>query len=613
MRSLGESSEAWNSATERRLDAMAKDLQNLLHSNAKSEEACAEKFGSFAVTLSKFADEATNRGTIRTILTTLNFSQIKARQNEIPKAHQNTFEWIFNESLEGNLSKWLHPCSDGVFWITGKPGSGKSTLMKLLSGDQRTLLLAKSWVGPKPLVVASHFFWNAGKPLQKSQEGLLRTLLFQILVQCPEVIPEVCSERYANPLQDIEPWGVEELSRAFSRIQQIQELPCRVLMLVDGLDEYSGDVKELTTFLHAVAKSSEIRVCCASRAWPEFSKAFGSGTWKVQVHQLTKADIRSYIEDHLGQHDAFAKLHSKDESSTKAFMETIAEKAEGVLFWVFLVIKSILRGLDNLDDIGTLRRRLDELPSDLNAFFERMMDSIENVYKQEAHTAFLLLLCAKAPLPVDVLLALDQLDRRNKKGIPGLFDAGLFNEALAPYLNIPNFDAKSLADRTTNEGLQKQDQIVARCRDLIQLSRAVKTSRAYAGPHIGFIHRTVVDFLEERGALKRLESLLPHSPRLLLAAAYTLLLGSLQRIDEENSKVPNDPFEIILRIFYQIQEATTEEVAADGVLFCRLTRTIDKREMVLLRGGLSEREAEQLLSLCANLEAKLISGCEFLD
>ncbi|KAI8296714.1 hypothetical protein K4K59_003897 [Colletotrichum sp. SAR11_240] len=259
MRSLGEASDAWNSATERRLDAMAEDLQKLLDSNAKSEEDL-ENFGSFATTLSKFADEAKNRKKIEKILTTLNFSQIKARQNEIPEAHQNTFEWIFHESLEVNITKWLHPSSDGVFWVTGKPGSGKSTLMKLISGHHRTRQLAKSWAGPKPLVVASHFFWNAGKPLQKSQEGLLRTLLFQILVQCPEVIPEVCSERYcSDALQAIEPWSVEELSRAFLRIQQIQELPCRVLMLVDGLDEYSGDIKKLTEFLHTVAKSPEVR------------------------------------------------------------------------------------------------------------------------------------------------------------------------------------------------------------------------------------------------------------------------------------------------------------------------------------------------------------------
>ncbi|KAF9881450.1 hypothetical protein CkaCkLH20_00596 [Colletotrichum karsti] len=179
MLSLGEASAAWNDATRRRLDAMAKELRDLLHSGS---EVHSVQMLSFAGSLSRFADESKKQGAIRDILLSLKFTQIKERQNEILQAHKDTFEWMFDESSRVNFCSWLEKPSGGVFWITGKPGSGKSTLMKLILNHPKTLPLARKWSGSKPLVIARHFFWSVGSRLQRSQEGLLRTLLFQILV-----------------------------------------------------------------------------------------------------------------------------------------------------------------------------------------------------------------------------------------------------------------------------------------------------------------------------------------------------------------------------------------------------------------------------------------------
>ncbi|KAF4816430.1 hypothetical protein CGCSCA5_v006609 [Colletotrichum siamense] len=257
MRSLGEASTAWNNATEKRLDSIARDFERLLDSN--SVGTSSEDFGAFANQLSKFADEAKHRGNIRTILKSLHFAQIKERQNEIPQAHRNTFQWIFDKSSSTGFASWFQRPSEGVFWITGKPGSGKSTLMKLILGHQTTKAIAEGWAGPKPLILISHFFWSVGNNIQKSQEGLLRTLLFQIIVQCPEIIPEVCRERYSDPFKSLESWSIEELSQIFERIQHTRGLPIRILLLVDGLDEYSGEPRELTKFLDAIANSPDIK------------------------------------------------------------------------------------------------------------------------------------------------------------------------------------------------------------------------------------------------------------------------------------------------------------------------------------------------------------------
>lgn len=76
-----------------------------------------------------------------------------------------------------------------LYWITGKPGSGKSTLMKFLYQDPETLKALETWAGGNELLIGAYFFWEVGKiPLLRTREGLLRTLLFQILRQQPDLI-----------------------------------------------------------------------------------------------------------------------------------------------------------------------------------------------------------------------------------------------------------------------------------------------------------------------------------------------------------------------------------------------------------------------------------------
>lgn len=61
------------------------------------------------------------------ILQTLSYSQLHEREFTISEAHQRTFEWIFNTSgTNNNFVEWLRG-TNGIFWVAGKAGSGKST------------------------------------------------------------------------------------------------------------------------------------------------------------------------------------------------------------------------------------------------------------------------------------------------------------------------------------------------------------------------------------------------------------------------------------------------------------------------------------------------------
>ena len=82
--------------------------------------------------LVNFTKETIEQRCTQLILNCLWFRLINERHNNIVEAHSKTLEWAINpptsEAIWDDLDHWLR-CGQGIYWIHGKPGSGKSTLM----------------------------------------------------------------------------------------------------------------------------------------------------------------------------------------------------------------------------------------------------------------------------------------------------------------------------------------------------------------------------------------------------------------------------------------------------------------------------------------------------
>jgi hypothetical protein len=128
----------------------------------------------------------------------LYFDTMDDRYAHIDEAYKSTFEWIYKHSDQphssgpNNFIKWLE-IGKGVYWVEGKAGSGKSTLMKFIYQDSRTREALECWANGQSLIIASVFFWSPGSPLQKSQIGLLRSLIYESLYNKRHLWPVVFS------------------------------------------------------------------------------------------------------------------------------------------------------------------------------------------------------------------------------------------------------------------------------------------------------------------------------------------------------------------------------------------------------------------------------------
>lgn len=140
------------------------------------------------------------------VVSSLHFETITERYEGIAEAHRQTFDWIFEPMIDhedpgedawSDYVQWLRK-GNGLYWIHGKAGSGKSTLMKYIYENAKTSEHVKVWADGSPIHIAPFFFFSGGTKLQKSQDGLLRTLLFDVLRWMPELVPYVLPTDYAR-------------------------------------------------------------------------------------------------------------------------------------------------------------------------------------------------------------------------------------------------------------------------------------------------------------------------------------------------------------------------------------------------------------------------------
>jgi hypothetical protein len=166
-----------------------------------------------------------------------------------------------------------------------------------------------------------------------------------------------------------EPIDWPEIRRAFNRI--ISDQSKYFFFLVDGLDEFDGESKEIIDLIFGAVRPN-VRLCVSSRAWLPFEDAF-KGRPSLLLEELTKEDISTFVNEHFENDGGFLRLRSNEPAASAALLDNIVERAFGVFLWVHLVVQSLLEGFSNSDRIADLQTRLDALPGDLQVLITRML------------------------------------------------------------------------------------------------------------------------------------------------------------------------------------------------------------------------------------------------
>ena len=560
--------------------ALTDALNQISHNGASANFAAEKRYEDLLaklISLAKdYAIQANSFDKAEKILSSLLFSAIEDRRSNISMPESRTFGWIFGEDEENNsddknlgsdseveedsdtgyaneidnvenrrsfedqenamaerihcakaselFQTWLR-VGKGLFYISGKAGSGKSTLMKFIVDHRKTKELLDEWARSykRQLTTASFFFWNAGAALQKSHEGLLRSLLFQILNQCRDLIPPAMPERWKADkftLSHLEarPWTLKELSDAINRVTENASIVNgSFCFFIDGLDEYQGAHRSLVKDIHCLCTSSFVKICVSSRPWNIFEHAFGQAgqIWKLSLQDCTKSDIHRFIQSQLAEDDTFKELVQSHIQAYK-LIDKIEHRADGVFLWVVLVVRELHAELDELGSFEELEEKLDSLPPDLDAFFKHILDGIDKPYKR--YMAKLLLLC---------------LEHHN---LPLVFVHFLYEDTTKPgwvFSGSVTSVSPEVRGAWEKEARRKVNKW---CRDLLQV-RNMGWMMDEEGPATGFSHRSVKDYLQQEQTLQDLYGLAgsDFEPYLTKARLY---LAFIKCLDDRTAMNP---------------------------------------------------------------------------
>lgn len=419
---------------------------------------------------------------------------------------------------------WLNSGS-GVFHISGKLGSGKSTLVKFLSEEARTKEELQKWAGGKRLIFSQFFFWASGSPIQRSLEGLYRGILWETLRECPSLMRHVFPRCWdpdfdlANDKLQARPFSISELVAAFELLIRSETVfdEHKICFFIDGLDEFDGDHWKLARGLKVWSNAGDLKICVSSRPHNEFIHTFTDSTKQLQLHELTRLDIQKFVEDEFEQDEQSVSVRAQSERYSR-LVQSIVEKADGVFLWVRLATREILSGLGNSYSISQLEEELQQLPEGLEAMFRKMLTSIRKPDRMRAARAFLVMI--------------------NKHSFRGINRLAIVH-AVIDELSDADYDATMLYHPTldlpiTWDDIEKmtrtvQDRLNSRCKGLIQIQ-----GKELA--HLEFIHRSIYEFLIMHDVKAELLQFAGPSfdPERFMCMAFLRLLKSSHRLVERN-------------------------------------------------------------------------------
>ncbi|KAF5710495.1 cytochrome c oxidase subunit 4 mitochondrial, partial [Fusarium mundagurra] len=289
---------------------------------------------------------------------------------------------------KAGFNSWLSCFRGGnLFHISGKAGSGKSTLMKFLYNHKHTRARLEEWASPCKLVLAHFYFWIAsGDDLQKSLQGLYRSLLFQVLSNNPDLIPLIFPLQWDQvkgaPFQSSKlvalsfpPTAFQE---AFRRLLIVVQESHRICLFIDGMDEY--DDKDLTFWklaqlVQVWTSYPYVKICSSARPYLAFTETFGKGRQLMHLHHTTMYDIYVF------------SLATFKKDPNKAYIRkvyphlarSIVARAEGVFLWAWLVVRILVEGAGQQDSLQILVKKLFSLPKDTSKLYGTLLERVTNL------------------------------------------------------------------------------------------------------------------------------------------------------------------------------------------------------------------------------------------
>jgi hypothetical protein len=273
--------------------------------------------------------------------------------------HEHTFEWLWKNP---GYSAWNASEHSNFLFLEGKPGSGKSTLVRYFADHFEA----------DGAIMSKFFYSHRDGALERDHDNMLQKLLYDILKA-----DETFFIHFQQVYRDLRGLGGRwrrEIFKDILRACQKHPLDRKIFLIVDALDE-SEDAEraDIIQFLWELSNSVEsaVKVFVASRPINEFQQTNGPRHHHILLQEENKKDIESYTNTFL-QRPEFNDVPGIKE----AVKSYIVNTAEGVFLWVKLLenelVRKVIKGSPEMDILGFLK----SLPRELGGYYKYSLERL---------------------------------------------------------------------------------------------------------------------------------------------------------------------------------------------------------------------------------------------
>ncbi|KAI7311436.1 hypothetical protein KC315_g12316 [Hortaea werneckii] len=486
--------------TQDKLTNLAKDNQEVRAITVAGHSKTVQRLHQIHADMGQGFDNLKISDAKEQLLRSLFYPEHAARREMVRPPWSDTFDWVFDETLESttywsSFPAWLK-CDSSLYWITGKPASGKSTLMAHIFHNPKTANYLEKWSCGGRFHILSFFFWRPGSALQKSICGLLRSLIMQLADEVPDVAPAILGGLHLRPGR-MPTWSERGLTDAL-RLALTAAKDVYLFFLLDGLDEFDGPYGELVDLIFEMKDSKNVKFCVSSR------REAGLANRLCRFDHLSMEDLN---------YDAirtFAREKLFPVTDGKALSQEIARRSQGVFLWAVLTTQSLIHGaLDFSEDVDMLHRRLYSTPDEMTKLFGQILASVDRVHKEQLYTWIRLLSLKVRPTIAELAVmqmpdcvtsydglsvACEQIEKHIKYFSKGLLCVYMEPGAEKIYelWHAPEMTRGSGV--ISSERLNRRKMRIVASREFGEADQAMKTVYEASRSNIEFLHRSVLDF-----------------------------------------------------------------------------------------------------------------------
>ena len=281
--------------------------------------------------------------------------------------------------------------------------------MSHIAHNPKTLQILRQSQGPDWQLVHHFFDFRAGDSIGNNFEGFLRSFLLQLSQKNPDLLSRAPEFRAFAVKDSIN--SRPSINAMYNALKQtFANSSIRLLVLLDGLDEYGGQKVELVNLINNLG-SEHVKFCLASRADPPFPDAFHCVP-SFEMQRLNISGIKAFAVQTL--QNFFSHSEHYDHASLQRVANDIAHRSRGVFLWARFATFELIDGLTRGEtlDSAALRRRLEQVPQELQDIYSRIFRRGTQGDRETAGLVLLLISTAQSELVLEELReAVDLLPR----------------------------------------------------------------------------------------------------------------------------------------------------------------------------------------------------------